>query len=246
MTEAELSFTFLTQGGQSAVDVANQVADFIGAANHTLELALYDCRLSEPLKAIVTAALRERSAAGVGIRIAYDADKPEVPAVDRGADPAESGTGVYIASLGYPYRRIGGMKLMHSKYIVRDAGFPNAAVWTGSTNFTDDSWTLQENNIVRLYAPEVALDYARDFAQLWDSGQLDGTGSFDTSAYTYNIDGEQTNVRAIFSPGRGHDIDTEVACLVGSAGHRVRLCSMLLNSGTLLRLRWKAYSANGS
>ena len=44
---------------------------------------------------------------------------------------------------------------MHHKYVVRDGGTPTGAVWTGSTNFTDDSWRLQENNIVRLDSPEL-------------------------------------------------------------------------------------------
>ena len=34
-------------GGQSAVDVARQVAEFLGEARETLELALYDIRLTD-------------------------------------------------------------------------------------------------------------------------------------------------------------------------------------------------------
>ena len=39
--------------------------------------------------------------------------------------------------LGYPCRRIAGMKLMHSKFILRDG----QTVWTGSANMTDDAFT---------------------------------------------------------------------------------------------------------
>ena len=142
--------------------------------------------------------------------------------------------GSVIRSLGHPYRRIGGMKLMHCKYIVRDAGTPDAAVWTGSTNFTDDSWTLHGiNNIVRIHQPAIAMDYARDFWQQPNTGVLDGTvGTFDTSPHGVKLEGRTVPVRAMFRPGRGHEIDGEVARLVSSATRRVRICSMLLNSGT--------------
>ena len=40
-------------GGQTAVDVANQVAEFLGAAKQSLELALYDIRLHDEAAEIV-------------------------------------------------------------------------------------------------------------------------------------------------------------------------------------------------
>ncbi|MDQ3856174.1 MAG: phospholipase D-like domain-containing protein, partial [Chloroflexota bacterium] len=132
---------WLSQGAQAATDVAEEVAAFIRHAERSLDLALYDCRLSPPQGEIFAAALRERADAGVSIRIAYDADKPEEPPWERGPDPAPGGTGAFVQSLGYPWRRIGGRKLMHHKYIVRDADLPTSAVWTGSLNLTDDAFT---------------------------------------------------------------------------------------------------------
>ena len=40
--------------------------------------------------------------------------------------------------------------LMHHKYVIRDASTPAAALLTGSTNWTNDSWTREENVIVTL------------------------------------------------------------------------------------------------
>src|SRR4029077_18440601 len=107
-----------------------RLTTFIRAAKQTLDLAVYDMRFNDPLKAALTAALRERAAAGVQIRFCYDGDKPLQPNVAAGQDPAPAGTGAFVQSLGYPWRRIAGMKLMHSKFIVADA----QSVWTGSTN----------------------------------------------------------------------------------------------------------------
>ena len=225
---------FLAGGEQRAEDVAGRLAAFIGRAQRTLDIAVYDFRLGDPLKAIVAGALAARAAVGVAIRIAYDADKVEPPNLEGGMDPAPGGTGAFVQSLGYPYRRIGGMKLMHNKYLVRDAGAPDARVWTGSTNLTDDAWTLQENNILELPSPALAAYYTRDFEDLWESGLLDNTGTFDTEPAALSYGGAPATAHVLFSPGRGPAIDYDVAHRVAAARRRVRVCSMLLNSGALL------------
>ncbi len=192
-----LRVEFLAQGEQRAEDVAARVADFIGGARQSLDLAFYDMRLSDPLREIVVGALRERAAAGVAVRLAYDADKPEQPVLNRGMDPAPGGTGAFVQSLGLPWQRIGGPKLMHHKYIVRDAGTPEAAVWTGSANFTDDAWTIQENNLLEIASPEIAADYARDFADLWATGEIGSSGSFDTQPVALRYAGESARVQVL-------------------------------------------------
>lgn len=236
----DLAVTFLAQGEQTGEEIARQLAGFIGGARRSLDMALYDLRLSDPLKAIVAGALAERAAAGVAIRIAYDADKPEPPLVAQGMDPAPPGTGAFVQSLGYPYRRIGGPKLMHHKYIVRDLADPDAgddtgaAVWTGSTNMTDDSWNVEENNILRIASPQLAHFYARDFADLWRTSDIGTSGSFDNEPVTLRYGGEALTAQVFFSPGRGEQIDSAVAARVSAARRRVRIWSMLLNSGTLI------------
>ena len=229
-----LDVTLLAQGEQTGQEIAAKLAAFIRGAQRSLDLAVYDLRLSDPLKAIVAGALRERAAAGVAIRIAYDADKPEPPQVAQGMDPAPPGTGQFVQSLGYPYRRIGGPKLMHNKYIVRDLpdpdaadDTPGAAVWTGSTNMTDDSWNVEENNILQIASPPMARFYAHDFADLWQAGDIGTSGSFDTSPVTLQYAGTPVAARVYFSPGRGPQIDDAVAARVSSAQRRVRIWSML-------------------
>ena len=115
-----VSVFFLAEGEQPADQVMARLTTFIRAAKQTLDFAIYDMRFSDPLKASLSSALRERAEAGVKIRFCYDADKPFPPNVAAGQDPAPSGTGAFVQSLGYPWRRIAGMKLMHSKFILRD------------------------------------------------------------------------------------------------------------------------------
>lgn len=229
-----LTVFFLAEGEQQATDVANRLATFIRGAQQSLDIAIYDFRLSAPLRAIIGGALSERASAGVRIRIVYDADKPAAPDLLAGMDPAPAGTGAFVQGLGFPWRRIDSQKLMHEKYIIRDAGTPNGSVWTGSTNFTDDSWTLQEGNSLILASPDLALAYTRDFDDLWNAGTIVGTGAFDAPSATLTYAGQPATVQVLFSPGRGETIDDDIAQIVRGAQRRVRICSMLLNSGRLL------------
>jgi len=225
-----LSVFFLAEGEQSGDDVMTRLVTFIRAAKQTLAFAIYDMRLSDPLRAQLAAALRNRVEAGVEIRFCYDADKPPQPDLAAGQDPAPAGTGAFVQSLGYPWRRIAGMKLMHSKFVVRDG----QAVWTGSANMTDDAFTSMENNIVEIDAQPLAGYYAQNFEQLWEKQNFEHTGDIHTESVPLTFSNQSANVRVMFSPGCGLEIDSEIARRVRAAQRRVRICSLLINSGTLI------------
>ena len=124
-------------GGQTVDEMAARVAAFLAEARRSLDLALYDVRLPGPAGDLVADALREAAARGVAVRIAYNADHDE-----RMFPPPPSTKPELIEALPFPTCGIPGIPdLMHHKYVVRDG----EAVWTGSTNWTTDSWTLQEN-----------------------------------------------------------------------------------------------------
>jgi len=203
---------------------------FIRGANQSLDIAIYDMRFSDSLRAQLAAALHERAQAGVAIRFCFDGDKPLLPNVAAGQDPAPAGTSTFIESLGYPWRRIAGMKLMHSKFIVRD----RQSVWTGSLNMTDDAFTLMENNVVTIDSAAIAESYEKDFAELWEKENFEHTGNIRTEAVTLSFANQPLQARVMFSPGCGFEIDAEIARRVRAAQRRVRICSLLINSGTLI------------
>jgi phosphatidylserine/phosphatidylglycerophosphate/cardiolipin synthase-like enzyme len=226
----QLSVFFLSQGGQSAEAVMSRLTGFIGAARASLDFAIYDMRLGDGLKKQLADALQERAARGVRIRICFDGDKPLSPDPSLGQDPASPGTSAAVESLGYPWRRIAGMKLMHHKFIVRDG----ETVWTGSLNLTDDAFSLMENNVVQIDSPEVARSYAEDFEELWEKENFENTGDIKTAPVSLSFAGQPATVRVMFSPGSGLAIDEEIAQRVRAARRRVRICSLLINSGTLI------------
>jgi phosphatidylserine/phosphatidylglycerophosphate/cardiolipin synthase-like enzyme len=232
-----VAVTFLGQGRQETGAVADLFADFLAGARATLHLAVYDFRLSPATAAPVVRAFRDRAAAGVEIRIAYDAGKPHVPFPRAGADPASPGTADFVQGIGagVAVKPITGgdpqlPKLMHHKYVIRDGRTPAAAVWTGSTNFTDDSWALQENNIVRIDSPGLCAYYEADFGELWSRGDIDTTGAHDMGSVPLGAG----RAEVAFSPGEGRFIDHEIAHRIAGARRRVKVCSMLLTSGTIL------------
>ncbi len=233
-----IDVTFLEQGRQRPEEIAALLADFLAAARSSLSLAVYDFRLTGPAAGPVEAALRGRAEAGVNVRLAYDAGKPDaIPSPTRG-DPAPPGTADFVARLGpavqaRPITGGGGPqpKLMHHKYVVRDAGTPAAALWTGSANWTGDSWSLQENNLLRITSPDLCFFYDNDFNELWERGDIATTGQHDSG----RVQVGGATVEVAFAPGQGEAIDHTLARLIQGARRRLKLCSMLVTSSAILR-----------
>ena len=212
----------LTDGGQAAVDVAREVAAFLDAAQHSLELAVYDLELSGESEEIVLGALRRARDRGVAVRLAYNVHHPNPIPVppppqcvpeDVAALPVES-----LAVSGIP-------DLMHHKFAVRDG----TAVLTGSTNWTDDSWTRQENLMVSIESAELAEAYALAFDALWTGPVLEA-GRVEPRP----VDVGGTVIRPWFCPGYGDALSHRVAKAIGRAKRRVRTCSPVISTGPVL------------
>jgi phosphatidylserine/phosphatidylglycerophosphate/cardiolipin synthase-like enzyme len=132
-----------------------------------------------------------------------------------------------IEALPFPTAAIPGVPdLMHHKYVVRDG----ASVWTGSTNWTGDSWTREENVIVTVDSPELAARYTADFEQLWTRRDVRHSGKVDTSP----IEVSGVAIRPWFCPGRGERVAHRIAKAIGTATQRVRIASPVLSSAPIL------------
>jgi phosphatidylserine/phosphatidylglycerophosphate/cardiolipin synthase-like enzyme len=214
----------LVDGGQTAEAIADRLVGWLGAARRSFDIALYDVRLPGPVGDSVGGAIRAASARGVAVRIAFNSDgdraiKP-LPPPPR-TEPS------LLEALGVPVRAIPGEPdLMHHKYVVRDL----SAVWTGSTNWTLDSWTREENVLVTVDSQEIAAVYTQDFEDLWNRGRVEGTGAFDTAP----VDVDGVAVRAWFSPGRGPELSHRIAQSIALAKRRVRIASPVLTAAPIL------------
>jgi phosphatidylserine/phosphatidylglycerophosphate/cardiolipin synthase-like enzyme len=211
--------------------VVAELAEFIAAAEQSLDIAIYDLNLTgEPAEALRTA-IKAAALRRVNVRLIYNVDFPNPIPVPPPPEPDAT----YIASLGVSARPVAGVPaLMHHKYIVRDAATDRATVWTGSMNWTNDSWTREENVILQLASRPLAASYLRNFNELWTTQKVDGSGKYDlaVSRIPDRADGVRTQV--YFSPGRGPRMAHLVAERLAHAARRIRLCSPVITAGPIL------------
>jgi phosphatidylserine/phosphatidylglycerophosphate/cardiolipin synthase-like enzyme len=215
----------LTDGGQPASRVAAEIGAFLTAARETLDLALYDVRLETEAGALVLASLLAAHQRGVRVRLIYNVDHPgPIP-----VPPPPETRPEAIEALPVETRGIAGIPdLMHHKFCVRDG----TDVWTGSMNWTEDSWTRQENVVVRLLGGErLGLAFRLAFEELWQSGVVAGTGTVEPRPV--ELDGG-VRVRPWFTPGNGEALSHRVAKHIGRAERRVRIASPVLTAGPIL------------
>ena len=212
----------LHPGGQTALDMARRVAAFLDEARVSLDLALYDVRLPGEAGDVVSDALRGAADRGVHVRILYNADHDERIFPPPPATKPELIEALPFETLGVP----GIPDLMHHKYVVRDA----RAVWTGSTNWTTDSWTIQENMVVTVESEELAAEFAQNFDELWRLRDVDRSGHEEPRAL--EIGGHE--VRAWFTPGHGKELSHRIARALGCAKRRVRIASPVITAGPVL------------
>ena len=224
MAAGPFELVTLTQGGQQAQDIAARLEAFLGAAERTLDLALYDVRLPGPVGDRIAGALRGASERGVRVRVAIQG--PDAHPDGHTSAPPQTRPDILARAGGIVRAIDGDGDLMHHKYVVRDG----AALWSGSTNWTLDSWTLQENVIVTTESPELAAAFEHDFQGLWNRGRLEGTGGFDAPRVAVG----DTFARPWFCPGRGRELAHQIAARIDRAERRIRICSPVLTSAPVL------------
>jgi len=220
-----IELTMLIDGGQPATKVAAEIAAFLNEGRTSLDLALYDVRLETEAGALVLASLLAAHQRGVRVRLLFDVDHPGPIPVP---PPPETRPGA-IEVLPIETRGIAGIPdLMHHKFCVRDGH----DVWTGSMNWTEDSWTRQENVVVRVLGSErLAFAFTLAFDQLWESGVVAGTGT--VQPRPVELDGG-IEIRPWFTPGFGDALSHRVAKHLGRARKRIRIASPVLTAGPIL------------
>jgi phosphatidylserine/phosphatidylglycerophosphate/cardiolipin synthase-like enzyme len=126
-----------------------------------------------------------------------------------------------------PAKAVAGVPdLMHHKYVVRDG----EAVWTGSMNWTDDSWSVQENVVVTVTAaPDLAHAFTLDFEELWGGADVEHSGFVEPRPV--EVDG--IKVRPWFTPGFADALTARIAKKIGHA-ERVRILSPVITSAPVL------------
>lgn len=123
---------------------------FINSATQSVDMAIYQLDLPNVVQALIEAKKR-----GLTVRIVTDSDtldsKKENPAFKQ----LES-AGIKVVG-GNPHA------IMHNKFVVVD----NAAVWTGSWNFTTNDTYRYNNNGIQIHSPALARNYTATFEKMF-------------------------------------------------------------------------------
>jgi phosphatidylserine/phosphatidylglycerophosphate/cardiolipin synthase-like enzyme len=211
----------LTDGGQQPDVAASFISTFIATATKTLDIALYDLALRGDTCETIEKAVDDAVARGVVVRFvrnsSFGKPIPVPPPPHDDQSPLHAAEGEDIP--GVP-------DLMHHKYVVRDG----EAVLTGSTNWTQDSWTREENVLLVVVSTDIAAQYTRNFEELWTKHVVQDTGRYTMDP----VDVDGALVRAWFCPGRGPRLAHRIADAIASATTRVRICSPVITSGPVL------------
>jgi phosphatidylserine/phosphatidylglycerophosphate/cardiolipin synthase-like enzyme len=218
-----MNVTTLGDRGQQPLEIARALSTFLSAARESLDIALYDLNLGPETERLVIDAIEDAGRRGVAVRLAYNADfRAPIP-----VPPPPECAPEDIERLRVPTKPIAGIPdLMHHKYAVRD----HASVWTGSANWTDDSWSREENVVVEVDSPQLARAFTLDFEPLWASGNVAESGKVEPRPV--EIDGVQ--VRPWFCPGFGDALSHRIAKHIGRAKRRVRICSPVITAAPVL------------
>jgi phosphatidylserine/phosphatidylglycerophosphate/cardiolipin synthase-like enzyme len=219
---SSITIRTLTDGGQQPAQIAREVAEFISAARQSLDLAQYDFHLGEETGAVVGGALKDAQARGVAVRILYNVDHANPIPVPPPPEPDVQ----LIAALGVPAKAVAGVPdLMHHKFVVRDG----SALWTGSTNWTDDSWSVQENVVVTVASEALAHAFTLDFEELWGGADVEHSGFVEPRP----VDVDGVRVRPWFTPGFADALTARIAKKIGHA-EKVRILSPVITSAPVL------------
>jgi phosphatidylserine/phosphatidylglycerophosphate/cardiolipin synthase-like enzyme len=234
-------FTATPERAAQIAGVAKLVADFIAGARKSLDIAIYDFRLRDDAAAAFATALRERARNSVVIRFIYDAttepagnDAAEMSPAVLEADSKAPGTATFVNSFAdvAQIKPVTGYRvLMHSKYIVRDADSDDAAVFIGSANYTNDSWGLQESNLLQIRSRQLASIFTDNFDGLFASGRIPVN---QTNRDVDSVNVSEVPVKVGFAPKQSPAIVKEIVGAIACARERLLVASGVVSSGPIL------------
>lgn len=180
--EASIDVVFSPQ--PSAATHNARVAELIGQAEHSLDIAMYSFSNAGVRNAIADAVAR-----GVQVRMVF-----ETASADRklaGQDLLDSSSGE-LEQLGVDVRWVN--KIMHHKFVIVDgprddlARAATASIASGSANWSNSAGTrYDENTLFMTGYPEMTLRLQREFDLIWEHSRDLSAVDFDHVLSTVDI-----------------------------------------------------------
>jgi hypothetical protein len=137
------------------------IAAYIDRCQLTLDLAIYNFDINST--GLIVQAVNDAKNRGVQVRVIAEGGNSNTAL--SALDPA-------IPVLLSPTTPPSYYGIMHNKFLVLDAGSPDAnapVVMSGSTNFTSDQLNQDRNNLVFVQDKSLAKVYTMEFEEMWGS-----------------------------------------------------------------------------
>ncbi|MEQ8673976.1 MAG: phospholipase D-like domain-containing protein [Aggregatilineales bacterium] len=186
--------TSLYNGG-----VDEPLASAIDNVRSTLDIAAFEWANPRLNAAVLRAHQR-----GVTVRMVVD---------DEHTDMDSDGMINELIDAGIPVVGDERSGLMHNKFMIMDS----TIVWTGSMNFTEGGSYRNNNNLLRIQAPQAVTSYQAEFNEML-SGDF-GSSRSESSAANFFTD-EGTQVQIIFAPE--DDVDVNMVNILSLAEESIR------------------------
>jgi phosphatidylserine/phosphatidylglycerophosphate/cardiolipin synthase-like enzyme len=173
--------------------ITDTIVHYIGTAQHTLDIQIYDLLDVNPT--LITA-VNAAHANGVQVRFISDLETENL-ALDNLSDDI-------------PLLKGNNDGIMHNKFLIADAEYPELAwVMTGSMNWTWNNLGWDFNNVVLIRDQALARTYTREFNEMWGSETTTpdeanakfGPDKIDNTAHKFIIGG--IDIESYFSPSDG-------------------------------------------
>lgn len=194
----------LDDPNQIAGSIEEKLIQLIDQAQTSIHIASFEFNLTPVAEALIAAKNR-------GVDVKWVTDDKNGLGYDsqpgRGQFALLTGAGIEVRD------DRGRTSLMHNKFWI----FDRQIVWTGSTNVTVNGIFKQNNNVLVIHSPEVAVIYEREFDELWN-GQFGPRAPSAVNNQWTILDG--TPIQILFS-AEDHAIDNLIA-LVNDAQMNIR------------------------
>lgn len=136
--------------------IEEKLVGFINSAKSSIHIASFEFNLPRVADALINAKAR-----GVDVRWVTDDEN----GLDIDAQPTRGQFTRLIQSGIEVKDDAGRTALMHNKFWI----FDKQITWTGSTNITVNGIYKQNNNVIVIRSPEIALIYEREWEELWNA-----------------------------------------------------------------------------
>ncbi len=156
--------------------IQGKLIQHIQNAKKSIHIASFEFNLTSVAEALIDAHQR-------GVEVMWVTDDEHGLEADHKPD---RGQFAMLKRAGIPVKDDSRGALMHNKFWI----FDSKLVWTGSTNITKNGIFKNNNNVITIESPEIAMIYESEFQEMWTGNEFGITSTSTPKNQKVNINGD--------------------------------------------------------